>query len=464
MTDSYKHSHPFQYPKDTSYLHFYLESRGTNNTDLGHQTKFFGLQYYIKKYLSQPITENMLDEAESVLKVHGLPFQRHGFEKIIKKYNGFLPVRIRAVKEGSVVPVHNVLMTIESTDDELFWLPGFLETLLLKVWYPTTVATISFNIKNLIKKYLLETADSLDKLGFMLHDFGYRGVSSEESAGIGSAAHLTNFLGTDTLAALPFCKQYYYENIAGFSIPASEHSTMTSWGEGDQCEYHAFENMIEQFGDSSMLYACVSDSWDFKQAIKSWVDLKDKVKAKKANLVIRPDSGDAVKNIIYALEELEKGYGSTVNSKGYKVINKVSLIQGDGVNIKLIEEVLSSMKEKGYSAENIAFGMGGALLQGNFESSVNRDSFKFAIKCSAIKRGDKVIGVLKNPSTDPAKKSKKGRLDLIKNTDGKYETIHLDENYQLGQYHPDSQLLTYYENGRITLEQTLAEIRVQDKF
>ncbi|QIV94116.1 nicotinate phosphoribosyltransferase [Allofrancisella frigidaquae] len=464
MTDSYKHSHPFQYPKDTNYLHFYLESRGANNASLGSQTKFFGLQYYIKKYLSKPITIDMVDEAENILNAHGLPFHRQGFEKVIRKYSGFLPIRIRAVKEGSVVPVHNVLMTIESTDEELFWLPGFLETLLLKVWYPTTVATVSFNIKKLIKKYLLETADSLDKLGFMLHDFGYRGVSSEESAGIGSAAHLVNFLGTDTLAALQFCKQYYYDNMAGFSIPASEHSTMTSWGEGSHCEYHAFKNMIEQFGDNSVLYACVSDSWDFKQAIKSWVALKDKVNAQKANLVIRPDSGDAVKNIIYALEELEKGYGSTVNSKGYKVINKVSLIQGDGVNIQLIDRVLSLMKEKGYSAENIAFGMGGALLQGNFESSVNRDSFKFAIKCSAIKRENNVIGVLKNPSTDPAKKSKKGRLDLIKNTDGKYETIHLDENYQLGQYHPDSQLLTYYENGRIILEQTLAEIRAQDKF
>ncbi|AJC49355.1 nicotinate phosphoribosyltransferase [Allofrancisella guangzhouensis] len=462
MTDSYKHSHPFQYPKDTSYLHFYLESRGANNATLGSQVKFFGLQYYIKKYLSKQITTDMLDEAENVLKAHGLPFHRQGFEKIIKNYNGFLPVRIRAVKEGSIVPVNNVLMTIESTDEELFWLPGFLETLLLKVWYPTTVATISFNIKKLIKKYLLETADSLDKLGFMLHDFGYRGVSSEESAGIGSAAHLTNFLGTDTLAGLQICKNYYYEDIAGFSIPASEHSTMTSWGEGSLSEYYAFENMIEQFGDNSVLYACVSDSWDFKQAIKSWVALKDKVKAKKANLVIRPDSGNAVKNIIYALEELEKGYGGTINSKGYKIINKVSLIQGDGVNIKLIEKVLSSMKEKGYSAENIAFGMGGALLQGNFESSVNRDSFKFAIKCSAIKRGDKVIGVLKNPSTDPAKKSKKGRLDLIKDSDGRYKTIQLDENYQIGQYHPNSQLHTYYENGHITTELSLAEIRAQE--
>ena len=354
MTDSYKHSHPYQYPKDTSYLHFYLESRGTANKDLGNNTKFFGLQYYIKKYLSQPITQQMIDTAEKILLAHGLPFYRAGFEKILSIYNGYLPIRIRAVREGSLVPLHNVLMTIESTNKELFWLPGFTETLLLKVWYPTTVATISFNIKQVIKKYLLETADSLDKLDFMLHDFGYRGVSSEESAGIGGAAHLTNFLGTDTLAALHVCKEFYAENMAGFSIPASEHSTMISWGVGTECEHQAFENMITQFGDNSVLYACVSDSWDFKKAIQTWIDLKDKVTVKKANLVIRPDSGDAVDNILYALRELDKGYGSRLNSKEYKVLNRVALIQGDGVSISLAKKVLAAMKAKGYSAENIA--------------------------------------------------------------------------------------------------------------
>ena len=458
MTDSYKHSHPFQYPLEANYLHFYLESRGAGK-DLGNYTKFFGLQYYIKEYLSKPITQSMVDEAEALLKQHGLPFYKKGFEKIVAKYDGYLPVRIRAVKEGSLIPLHNVLMTIESTDEELFWLPGMLETLLLKVWYPTTVASIGHTIKETIKDYLEQTADSLDKLGFMLHDFGYRGVSSEESAGIGGAAHLTNFLGTDTLAAIRFCKKYYNEEMAGFSIPASEHSTMTSWGEGTQCEKKAFENMIEQFGDQSVLYACVSDSWDFKQAIQTWISLKDKVKAKKANLVIRPDSGDAVENILYALDKLSKSYGFTTNYKGYKVLDGVALIQGDGVNIESIKTILQAIKDNGFSAENIAFGMGGALLQGNFESSVNRDSFKFAIKCSSIKRGNKFHDVFKDPITDHGKKSKKGRLDLIKNSQSKYETIQLDSSYALGKYHSQSELQTYYENGRVMFEQSLSEIR-----
>jgi nicotinamide phosphoribosyltransferase len=458
MTDSYKHSHPFQYPRDTNYLHFYLESRGSSN-ELGNYTKFFGLQYYIKKYLSKPITKTMIDEAEELLRDHGLPFHKEGFKKILSKYNGYLPIRIRAVKEGSLVPLHNVLMTIENTDENLFWLPGLLETLLLKVWYPTTVATLGHSIKKTIEDYLEQTSDNLDKLGFMLHDFGYRGVSSEESAGIGGAAHLTNFLGTDNLASLSVCKKYYNESMAGFSIPASEHSTMTSWGESSECEQDAFENMIEQFGDKSVLYACVSDSWDFKKAIQTWIYLKDKVKARKANLVIRPDSGDAIENILYALEELAKGYGFIINSKGYKILDKVALLQGDGVNIDSIKLILQAMKSKGYSAENISFGMGGALLQGNYESSVNRDSFKFAIKCSAIRRGEKFCDVFKNPVTDHDKKSKKGRLDLIKNSHGKYETIQLNKDYALGEYHPQSELHTYYENGKVLFEQNLSEIR-----
>ncbi|QLE79676.1 nicotinate phosphoribosyltransferase [Francisella sp. Scap27] len=459
MTDSYKHSHPYQYPKNTTYTHFYMESRGVANAYLGNVTRFFGLQYYLKKYLSQPITLAMIDEAEKVLKAHGLVFYRKGFERVLEKHNGYFPVRVRAVREGSMVLTHNVLMTIESTDEELAWLPGMLETLLLKVWYPTTVASISSNIKETIKKYLQQTSDTLDKLNFMLHDFGYRGVSSEESAGIGGAAHLTNFMGTDTLAGLRVCKDYYNEDMAGFSIPASEHSTITSWGEGSDCEKQAFENMIEQFGDASVLYACVSDSWDFKKAIKTWISLKDKITSKKAHLVIRPDSGNALDNILYALEELEKGFGVTANSKGYKVLKNVALIQGDGVNINLIEEILSVMQQRGYSAENIAFGMGGALLQGNFESSLNRDSFKFAIKCSALIRDGELRTVSKNPITDPNKKSKKGRLDLIKNQHGEYETIVLDDSYAIGQYHLESQLETYFENGKILFEQSLKNIR-----
>ncbi len=449
-TDSYKMSHPWQYPTGTDYLHSYLESRGGETAKYSlPQTKFFGLSYYIKKYLSIKVTTEMIDEADELMSLHGVPFDRKGWERIITKHDGYIPLKVRAVKEGSIIPRRNVLMTIESTDKELFWLVGWAETLLLKVWYPTTVATLSNNIYNLIKDYMVKTADTLDKLPFMLHDFGYRGTSSEESAGIGGMAHLTNFKGTDTIASIVYAKRYYDVPIAGFSIPASEHSTMTSWGIGTKEEEKGFKNMIEQFGKKDALFAVVSDSWNFNEAIKTWSKLSTIIKQKGTNLVVRPDSGDALVNVLTALKEFEKTFGYTVNSKGYKVLNNVALIQGDGVNEGLIYDILNAMEEAGFSAQNIAFGMGAALLQGNYQSSINRDTNKFAIKLSAKSINGVLSDVFKDPISDSGKRSKKGRLDLIKNAHGEFETIKLDENYPVGTYHKNTELVTYYENGKM---------------
>ncbi|MFV0246380.1 MAG: nicotinate phosphoribosyltransferase [Mycoplasmatales bacterium] len=451
MSDSYKYTHHLQYPKNTTYMHYYLESRGgSRNEHLLPLTRFFGLQYYIKEYLLEPITQDMIDEAKEVITAHGLPFNEEGWNLVLSKHNGLLPIRIKAVKEGTIVPRRNVLMTIESTDKELYWLPGFVETLLMKVWYPTTVATLSYNIHKIIEKNMLETCDTLDKLPFMLHDFGYRGASSEESAGIGGAGHLLNFMGTDTVASLTFLRKYYSADMPAFSIPASEHSTITSWGVGRDHEKEAFKNMIEQFGNSG-LYACVSDSWNFNEAISTWCELKDEIVARDGILVIRPDSGDAKQNILYALKELEKVFGYKTNSKGYKELNNVALIQGDGVNQTLIYDILEMMKNNKFSANNIAFGMGGALLQGNQDSQINRDTHQFAIKCSAIEIDGELRDVYKDPVTDQGKKSKRGVLDLIKE-DGEFKTV---------LYHKDneSELITYYENGKLLFEQTLDEIK-----
>lgn len=463
MSDSYKFSHPWQYPDNTTYMHDYLESRGgTSRNYMLPVTKFFGLQYYIKKYLSIQITNEMIDEADDLLTQHGIPFYREGWEKIVKNHNGYIPIIIRAVKEGTVVERRNVLMTIESTDPELFWVVGWAETLLMKIWYPTTVATLSYNIYQTIKSFIDATCDNDDKLPFMLHDFGYRGASSEESSAIGGLAHLTNFQGTDTLSALLLAKQYYNCPLAGFSIPASEHSTITSWGNKKDDEKKAFQNIINQFGNKYDLYACVSDSWNYDEALESWGELKEDIINKKGLLVVRPDSGDAKRNILIGLRTLEKHFGSKTNSKGYKVLNNVRLIQGDGVHHDEIYNILSMMMEHQYSAENIAFGMGGALLQGNKFSSINRDTHKFAIKCSAIIRDNKLQEVYKDPITDSGKTSKKGRLDLIYNKDKQiYETVILDyETYGSDKYHPNSELITYYKNGEILCNFSLDDCRI----
>ncbi len=462
MSDSYKYSHKLQYPSGVSYMHSYLESRGSDGTVFDKPyVKFFGLQYYIKRYLSIRVTKEMVDEAQDIIQRHGLYFDYDGWMQVVIKHGGILPLRIRAVKEGSIIEKRNVLLTIESTDPELFWLVGWAETLLMKVWYPTTVATLSHSIYTQIREFMLSNCDNLEKLPFMLHDFGYRGASSEETAGIGGMAHLTNFLGTDNVAALVYARKYYHSDIAGYSIPASEHSTITSWGQEKNDEYLAFKNMIEKFGGDYPLIACVSDSFDFSKAIDIWGSLNTEIIDSGSTIVIRPDSGDAKSNILLALKKLEGYFGTTKNSKGYKVLNNVALIQGDGVDTNLIYDILTMMDDHGYSADNIAFGMGGALLQGNLASSVNRDTHKFAIKCSSILKDGVFQDVFKNPITDTGKKSKKGRLDLIKNSNGEYKTIILDDTYQLGNYHENSELITYYDNGivvdYIKLEDTKCE-------
>jgi len=405
-TDSYKVSMFKQYPQGTTGVYSYIESRGGRYD----RTVFFGLQAFIKEYLLEPITQADIDIADEILTAHGEPFNRAGWQYILDKHNGYLPVVIRAVPEGTVVPVKNVLATIENTDPECYWLTTYLETALLRaVWYPTTVATQSWTIKRVILDYLEKTGDPT-LIDFKLHDFGARGVSSMESAGIGGAAHLVNFMGTDTITGILYAREYYNAGISGFSIPAAEHSTITSWGREN--EVKAYENMLAQFAKPGAIVAVVSDSYDiYNAASKLWgEELREKVVASGATVVIRPDSGDPLTVNQQLIEILGEKFGYTKNSKGFKVLNNVRLIQGDGVNELTIRSILGGFMAMGWSADNIAFGMGGALLQ-----AIDRDTQKFAMKCSAVEIGSgNWIDVQKDPITDPGKKSKAGCVTLWK--------------------------------------------------
>lgn len=441
--DSYKASHWLQYPPNTTAMYSYLESRGGKYPE----TVFFGLQYILKEYLTRPIESWMVDEAVSFFAAHGVPFNEAGWHYIAEDLNGRLPIRISAVPEGTVVPVYNVLMTIESTDPQTFWLVSWLETLLLRVWYPTTVATQSWYLKKAIYGALAKTADDPDgEIAFKLHDFGARGVSSCESSGIGGMANLVNFSGSDTVQGVVYANHYYNHPMAAFSIPAAEHSTITAWGK--EGEALAYQNMLDQFAKPGSLVAVVSDSYDLWNAVDHlWGDrLRQAVIDSGATVIIRPDSGNPVEIVGQVLQRLDRHFGSVINQKGYKVLNHVRVIQGDGVNEASIAEILTNIETLGFSATNIAFGMGGALLQ-----KLNRDTQKFAVKCSEVTVNGKAIAVYKDPITDPGKTSKKGRLALIK-TDTGYETIASSV---------DDQLVCVYENGKILQEQSLEDIRQQ---
>ena len=410
-TDSYKVSMLKQYPAGTTGVYSYIESRGGRYD----RTVMFGLQAFIKEYLLAPITQMDIDIADEILTAHGEPFPRAMWQHILDKHNGYLPVVIRSVAEGTVVPVSNVLATIENTDPECFALTTWLETALLRaVWYPTTVATQSHKIKQVILDALEKTGDP-STIDFKLHDFGARGVSSQESASIGGAAHLVNFMGTDTISGVLYAREFYNAGIAGFSIPAAEHSTITSWGRDN--EVKAYENMLKQFARPGSIVAVVSDSYDIYNATeKLWgEELRQQVIDSGATVVIRPDSGDPDVVCRKLVQILDKQFGSTVNSKGFKVLNHVRLIQGDGVNEHTIRMILGSFQVYGYSADNIAFGMGGALLQ-----QLDRDTQRFAMKCSSAEINGKWVDVQKDPITDSGKKSKAGRVTLWTNSGGEF--------------------------------------------
>jgi len=413
--DSYKASHHLQYPPGTEYVYSYIESRGGKFD----RTVFFGLQMYLKEYLTKPITQAMIDEAAEFWAAHGEPFNRDGWEYILKTHSGRLPVVIKAVPEGTVVPTHNVLCTIVNTDPKCFWLTSFIETSLLRaVWYPTTVSSLSWHCKQIIRAALEKSADDVDgQIGFKMHDFGSRGVSSNESAAIGGAAHLVNFMGTDTVVGVLAARRYYGANMAGFSIPAAEHSTITSWGRENESK--AYANMLAQFGKPGALVAVVSDSYDIMNAASNiWGgELYQAVVDSGATVVVRPDSGDPHKIPVEVIERLGDKFGYTVNSKGYKVLPScIRVIQGDGITIDSLPVILDNLLAKGWSADNIAFGQGGGLLQ-----MVNRDTQKFAMKCSSMFINGEWRDVYKDPITDTGKRSKKGRVTLWK-SGNEYET------------------------------------------
>lgn len=444
--DSYKLSHYLQDPPGTTRKSAYIEARSNQAYD---KVLFFGLQWFLKDVLARRIWSHDIDEAEEFTKAHGLPFNRAGWEKIHRFHDGSFPLRIEALREGSFVPVRTPLVQVVNTDPELPWLTSYVETMLLRaVWYPSTVATRSRSIRDLIGKYLDMTCDDpASVLPFRLHDFGARGVSSSESAGIGGAAHLVNFMGSDTMEGILYAREFYNEPMAGFSIPAAEHSTITAWGR--ERERDAYENMLTKFGGKGKLVAVVSDSYDIFEAVtKLWGgSLKQRVLEMGGTLVVRPDSGsvDTPVKVVYRLAE---AFGTTTNRKGYKVLNPaVRVIQGDGVEFATINMILHSLERSGFSAENIAFGMGGKLLQG-----LDRDTLGFAMKANAIEINGQWQDIYKSPVGDASKASKRGRLAVL-------ET---GEAVRLEQLNGRRNLLEpVWENGKLLREQTFAEIRAE---
>lgn len=448
-TDAYKITHWIQYPKNTRTVYSYLESRG----GLFPETVCFGTQYYLKKYIAgRVITNETIDEAIiDSEEIFGFKFfNEKGFRHIANDLGGMLPLEIKTVPEGMVVPVKNVLMTVENTDPEAYWLPNFYEGLLEMVWYPTTVATLSREVRKEIEGWAVKAGEHASPVH--LNDFGFRGASSPETAGIGGMAHLVNFAGSDTMVAKRFANKYYNAKMSRnpvlLSVYAAEHSTITSYGEENELE--AYREVIGRAPDEAIV-SVVIDSYDAIRAADEYFGkmLKPQILARKSKVVLRPDSGDPVWMSVMILEILWRSYGGTVNEKGYRVLDPhVSVIYGDYISLDMIKQILYEVVGKHrFAPSNIVFGMGGALLQ-----KVNRDTQSFAFKCSAIDINGEWHDVYKHPVSDARKVSKKGRLALTCE-DGVYATVR--ERCVPGY----NVLQTVFLNGHIIREYTFDQVR-----
>ncbi|MDQ0455529.1 nicotinamide phosphoribosyltransferase [Rhizobium paknamense] len=447
-TDSYKLGHFLQYPPGVQAVSTYVTTRGSS---VMPEIVFFGLQMFLKAYLAQAVTAADIEEAEEVAHLHGQPFDRQGWTHILTKHGGHMPVRIEALPEGMVVRRGIPLVQVTNTDPACFWLPGHLETALLRaVWYPSTVASSLRHIRRTLMPFLEKSCDDPETLmPTRLSEYGARGATSLEQAGLGGAANLLLFENTDTLAAVLHARRYYGAKMAGFSVPASEHTTMTAWGQ--EREAQAFAHMVDQFGDYPA-YSVVSDSYDIHNAVSElWGKLlQARVRGKPGLLIVRPDSGDPIDTPVQVVAQLAYHFGTRLNGKGFKVLDdKVRVLQADGVSLRDITMILGRLEGMGFSAENISFGVGASQLQ-----KVSRDTFSFTMKSTAIQDGDgRWRDMSRRPVTMHEKLPDLGRRAVIEE-EGELTSIRLEE---LGGR--VNHLSPVWENGTLLKDWTFEEVR-----
>lgn len=450
--DSYKFSHPFAYPDGIEAMSSYGEARVSASETIIP----FGLQLLIKRYLTQSVTMAHVDAAEAFTEGHfgRKLFDRKGWEKVVNVYGGKLPLVIRALPEGMKVRGGMPLYTVTVFDKDLAWMSAGFETMIQRgVWYPTTIVTKDYKTKQAIKSFYEKTGANMGLLPFSLHDFGGRGVTCAEQAEIGGASHTVNFMGSDTVEGILTANFYYKHAMSAFSVYATEHAIECSFGKDIENEKAYIRKQLSH-AKPGLIISIVIDGYDvYRAAELLCTEFKDEIIASGAKIVFRPDSGDMMKVIPRLLKLQEMAFGTTLTDKGYKQINHVGIIQGDGVDHDAVVAVLQMITDMGYSADCVIFGSGGALLQ-----KVNRDTFKFAQKGCAIFIDGKWIGIAKDPVTDEGKKSKEGVLTVVRSKmTGELQTARLDTG-PLNEEFEDVMNLVYYL-GDLYNETTLDEVR-----
>lgn len=401
---------------------------------------------------------------------------------------GYLPLEIKALPEGSKVKMGIPVMTITNTDSRFFWLVNYLETVISNlVWKPSTNATIAAEYKAICEHYGKLTGMDEFSISIQCHDFSMRGMSGPEDAARSGFAHLTSFIGTDTLPAMDYAEDYYDadpNSLIAISVPATEHAVATNniiyleqervsrFSEDPRSEAEAvfMKDLITRKYPAGIV-SYVADSFDFWSVVTEIVpSLKEVILSREANgaapgkLVIRPDSGDPVKVICGdeeapagspefkgAVECLWETFGGTETSTGYKLLDShIGLIYGDSITTQRCEEILLRLEEKGFASGNVVFGIGSYTYQCN-----TRDTFGFAVKATYSEVNGVPVNIFKDPKTDSKKKSAKGLLCVERDEDGEFKLY--DEVSKTAEL--EGYLYTIFKDGKWVNRTNLEEIR-----
>lgn len=470
LKDGYKADHKRQYPEGTTLVYSNFTPRGSR-IDGVDDIVFFGLQYFVKEFLINQFQENFFSRPKAdVMRAYKRRMDNYlgpdafPMDHIGDLHDlGYLPLKIKALPEGSLVPLRTPVLTIHNTKPEFFWLTNMLETLLsTELWLPCTSATTSLQYLKTFHRYAKETGGSQEFIPFQAHDFSFRGMTCTEAALKSAAAHLLSFVGTDTIPAIDFLEEYYNANsdeeMVGVSVAATEHSVMCLGSKSGELD--TFRRLIEDVYPAGIV-SIVSDTWDFWQVMTEFLpELRDKILARDGKVVIRPDSGDPVLIVCGdpesndpavrkgAIECLWDTFGGTTNPEGFKTLDPhIGLIYGDSITMERQRRILELLKRKGFASDNIVFGVGSYTFQ-----YVTRDTFGFAMKATYGEVNGEGRSIFKDPKTDDGlKKSARGLLHVNRHM----ELTH-DVDWEI---EATSALETVFENGKLMRDHSLSELR-----
>lgn len=478
MTDGYKTSHRLMYPKGTTLVYSNYTCRSVKYMPKGFEdVVVFGTQYTFK-YINDMFQENFFNkdknevcqEAKEYLSSYlGCDYDVSHFEALHDL--GYLPIRVKALEEGTIAKAGIPLFTIVNTHPDFFWVTNFLETLISTlIWKPVHSASMAYGYRKILTKWAIKTGMPLEFVDFQGHDFSFRGMQSVDAAISSDMGWLTSFKGTDTLAALQAIKKYYGDNNVGFSVPASEHSVMCSHGKEGEIDTLLY--LMEQYPKG--ILSVVSDTWDLWKLITEYLpQIKEEILARDGKLVIRPDSGDPVDIICGYLDEQTENYfednsiiispdtkgviellwdifGGTINEQDYKVLDPhIGAIYGDSITPERADEICRRLEAKGFASQ-VVFGIGSYSL-----GYATRDSQGGAVKSTYVEVNNEGREIFKDPVTDDGiKKSAKGLLSVKKDNDKLYLQDQVDWKIE-----NTGELKTIFQDGTFIKEQSLTEIR-----